>query len=530
MRILLVYPEYPRDTYWSFSHALPYIGRRAPQPPLGLITVAALLPESYEVRLVDMNVEPLLDEQIRWADAVFTSTMLIQAPSLADVTRRCRRLGVPVVAGGPHPSSAESGIDGVDHLVAGEAEQILPAVLADLEKGRAKPVYRAEGLPEVTEAPLPRFDLLDMSAYASMSVQYSRGCPFRCEFCDIWTLYGRQPRVKETAQFLAELDALEAIGWRGNVFVVDDNFIGNPKVLKPFLRELAAWQEERGYPFGLFTEASMNLARDEELLREMRTAGFSAVFLGIETPSVESLLECHKTQNTRSDLLEDIRTIQGHGLEVFAGFIVGFDNDTEDIFDRQIEFIQEAGIPVAMVGILNAIPGTELAARLEREGRLRGDTTGNNTHLFETNFVTRMPAETLSAGYKKIIAAIYDPSMRNYFRRCRRLLERLGPNPHFRTQVGWREIRAALRSLGVVPFRRYGRQYLRFLMWTLFRRPEFLGEAIRMGIFGFHFRAITASALASAPSEEAVSMRAVRALAESAAPVPRSTVAAGTGG
>jgi radical SAM superfamily enzyme YgiQ (UPF0313 family) len=518
MRVLLVYPEYPRDTYWSFSHALHYIGRRAAQPPLGLITVAAMLPEDYEVRLVDMNVEPLLDEQIRWADAVFTSTMLIQGPSLDTVIARCRRLGVPVVAGGPHPSSAPNGIEGVDHLVAGEAERIVPTLLADLERGCAKPVYRAEGLPEITEAPMPRFDLLDRSAYGSMAVQYSRGCPFSCEFCDIWTLYGRRPRVKETAQFLAELDALEATGWRGKVFVVDDNFIGNPKALKPFLGELARWNARRGNPFTFFTEASMNLAHDEELLRRMRAAGFDSVFLGIETPSVESLLECHKKQNTRSDLLEDIRTVQSHGLEVSAGFIVGFDNDTEDIFDRQIEFIQEAGIPVAMVGILLALPATELYARMEREGRLLRDTLGNNTHNFETNFATRMPAETLARGYQKIIGTIYDPSLRNYFRRCRRLLERMGPNRLFRAKVGRRELRAALRSFGVVPFRRYGRQYLRFVLWTLLCHPRLVGDAIRMGILGFHFRAITVNALASASSEKGVSRRAEGALADHAAP------------
>lgn len=508
MKILLVYPEYPPNTYWSFSHVMRYIGRRASMPPLGLITVAALLPEGYETRLVDMNVERLRDEDIRWADAVFTSTMIIQGPSFATVIRRCRAQGVPVVAGGPHPSAAPESVEGADHVIVGEAEEVLPRFLADFEKGCARPLYRAEGLPELAMAPIPRFDLLDLTAYHTMPVQYSRGCPFRCEFCDIWKIYGRRPRTKNRRQFLAELETLARLGWRGSVFVVDDNFIGDIPRVRAFLGELTAWQKARGYPFSLLTEASLNLARDETLLAGMREAGFGMVFLGIETPSVEGLLETHKPQNTRMGLLESVRAIQAQGIEVSGGFIVGFDSDPEDIFDRQIEFIQDAAIPMAMVGILTALPGTELQARLEREGRLLCETSGNNTHVGEANFVTRMPAGQLAAGYRKLVGALYDPALRSYFGRCRRMLRVRTPPVPCGQRTGWREVRAFLLSILTIPLRPYGRQFLRFLLWTLLRRSRRFPDAVRLGILGFHLQAITAEMLSPRTAERDVRLEA----------------------
>ncbi|MCK5496437.1 MAG: DUF4070 domain-containing protein, partial [Hyphomicrobiaceae bacterium] len=325
---------------------------------------------------------------------------------------------------------------------------------------------------------------------------HSRGCPFSCEFCDIWKLYGRRSRTKSPECLTEELDALYAAGWRGAVFVVDDNFIGNRRLAKRSLTVIERWQSDRGFPFHFYTEASVNLGSDDKLMRLMRDAGFSMVFLGIETPSVESLVGANKPVNARLDLLETVRSIQAHGIEVSSGFIVGFDEDTADIFDRQIAFIGEAGIPTAMVGILNAIEGTDLYDRLRREGRLLGESYGNNTHGFEANFVTRMPAEQLAAGYKRVMHTLYDLRLRNYFERCRRMLDRLGPNRRYSRQIVAREITALFRSLRAIPFRSYGRQYLRFLLWCTRRHPSRFPEAVRLGIQGFHFQAITREALA----------------------------------
>jgi len=496
MKALLVYPAHLPQTYWSFSGALPYIERRAAFPPLGLITLAAMLPEHWDLRLIDMNVAALRDSDLLWADVVLTSTMVVQAPSLAEVVARCNRLGVPVAAGGPYPSSSPARVAGVDHLFIGEAEGAIATFAGDLERGCAKPVYRAEGFPDVDDSPVPRFDLLDLEAYASMAVQHSRGCPFSCEFCDIWKLYGRRHRVKSPQRMTAELDALLATGWRRAVFFVDDNFIGNRRLAKRSLAALERWQRDHGFPFQFFTEASVNLGDDEELMRRMRDAGFSFVFLGIETPSIESLRGANKPVNVKLDLLQAVRRIQEHGIEVSSGFIVGFDEDREDIFDRQIAFIREAGIPIAMVGILTALEGTDLHDRLRREGRLLGESFGNNTHDFEANFVTRMPAEQLAAGYKRVLHTLYDPTLSNFFERCRRLLDRLGPNPSFTRPIVAREVRALLRSLWTIVSKRYGRQYLRFLLWCARRHPSRFSEAVSLAIKGFHFEAITREALA----------------------------------
>jgi hypothetical protein len=329
-----------------------------------------------------------------------------------------------------------------------------------------------------------------------MAVQHSRGCPFSCEFCDIWKLYGRRHRVKSPDRMAADLDALHAARWRGSVFFVDDNFIGNRRLAKRSLAALERWQLDHGFPFQFFTEASVNLGADDELMGRMRAAGFNFVFLGIETPSIESLLGANKPVNAKLDLLESVRRIQAHGIEVSSGFIVGFDEDTEDIFDRQIAFIREAGIPIAMVGILTAMQGTDLYERRRREGRLLGESFGNNTHGFEANFVTRMPADRLAEGYKRVLRTLYDPTLGNFFDRCRRLLDRLGPNPRFTRPVVAREVRALLRSLRTIVSKRYGLQYLRFLLWCARRHPARFPEAVRLGIQGFHFEAITREALA----------------------------------
>lgn len=503
-KVLLVYPEYPSDTYWNFGHTMPIIGRKASMPPLGLVTVAAMLPDRYELKLVDMNIEPLTDEHLQWADVVFTSTMIVQSKSLSEVVERAKRIGLPVVAGGPHPTTSKDQpeMEGLTHLVLGEVEDLLNSFLTDFDNGCAQRVYETSAAPDVTRTPIPRFDLLNLDAYGTMAVQYSRGCPFLCEFCDIWKIYGRRPRMKTHEQFLKELDVLYELGWRGSLFVVDDNFIGNVRVVKDFIPHIKAWQEQHGYPFHMFTEASVNLAHHESLLSDMRDAGFNMVFLGIETPSAESLKETKKTQNMRDDLLTSVHRIQANGMEVSAGFIVGFDSDREDIFDRQIRFIDQAGIPMAMVGLLTALRGTDLYDRMQKEGRLLAESDGNNTHFFESNFKPKMPIAELVAGYKKILASIYDRTLKNYFNRCRTFLNRLGPSPHFVRTIRWSEIKIFFRAMVRIGGDKGGPEFFRFLIWSLANHPKRFAEAVRLGVMGYHFRLITQGALGLAHLRE----------------------------
>src|SRR5215216_3481023 len=401
MKILLVNPEFP-ETYWSFRYALPFEGKRSVFPPLGLLTVSSLLPRDCERRLIDLNIERLKDSHIEWADMIFITGMLAQKESLHEVVQRGKQRGKLIVLGGPYVTSTIEELPYADHIFQGEAETTLPQFFADLERGQAKRAYKAPERPPLSITPVPDFSLVKLNKYSNMSVQYSRGCPFSCEFCDIIEIYGRVPRTKSNQQILAEFEALKQLGWRGPLFIVDDNFIGNKKNVRLLLPDLIEWQKKNGYPFSLLTEASVNLADDDDLLIAMKDAGFHRVFLGIETPVEESLKEAQKSQN-RGNLLESVRKIQSRGMEVMAGFIVGFDNDPDDIFERQIEFIRESAIPMAMVGLLNALPDTQLWKRLEREGRLLGaDATGNNT-LATLNFIPTMDVEKLVAGYQMIM-------------------------------------------------------------------------------------------------------------------------------
>src|SRR2546425_1346929 len=413
MNALLIYPEFP-DTFWSFRHALKFIGKKSAFPPLGLLTISSMLPKSWHRRLVDMNVRPLTTADLKWAEVVFASAMYVQKESLKEVISLCKAQGKTVVMGGPYASMGLNDAIEADHVFVGEVETTFPGFLDDFERGEAKAVYQAPERPALALTPIPDFALAELSQYSDMSVQYSRGCPFNCEFCDIIEIYGRVPRTKSNQQMLAELDALRDLGWRGSVFIVDDNFIGNKKNVRQFLPELMRWQEKNGYPFLLLTEASVNLADDEELLGNMQRAGFRRVFLGIETPVEESLKEAQKSQN-RGNLLDSVKRIQSYGMEVMGGFIVGFDNDPEDIFERQIKFIRESAIPLAMVGLLNALPDTQLWKRLEREGRLLGEATGNNT-VCAFNFVTKMDPARLIAGYQSIMRTIYSPA--EYYQRA----------------------------------------------------------------------------------------------------------------
>jgi len=488
MKILLVYPESPA-TYWSMRHLMHFIGRKATLPPLGLMTIASMLPDDCEVRLVDENVETLGEADVAWADVVFTSSMIVQKEAHERVVRLCNRLGRPVVAGGPYPTSSHAEITGVDHFVLGEAEEVLPRFIDDLRAGKAERVYRAAERPSLSLTPAPRFDLLRRGVYAAMAVQYSRGCPHTCEFCDVIELFGRRPRVKSPAQVLVELDRVWTWGFRGSLFIVDDNFIGNRPEVMQLLPQIAAWQRDHGFPFQLFTETTVRLADDEPLLDAMMAAGFDSVFLGIETPVVDSLREAGKTQNTNVDLLAAVKHLQHKGLEVTAGFIVGFDGDPHDVFDRQLEFIARAGIPQAMIGMLTALPRTRLHTRLAAEGRLVNASGGNNTHDLTLSYVPRMGAATLVAGYKRVLGELYDPD--RYFERCLTMLAELGPRPHAPKSLKAYQVRAVVLSLLLQTFSRYGLSYVRYLTRALLTNPGALTEAVTMAVKGHHYFAMT---------------------------------------
>lgn len=484
-KILMLYPEFP-DTFWSFKHALKFIHKRAALPPLGLLTVAAMLPAGWGKRLIDLNVATLNDADLAWADLVLISAMIAQRDSAHALIARCRAAGKTLLAGGPLFTSEHAEFPDVDHFILNEAEVTLPEFLRDFEAGHAHRTYTTTKLPDLLDTPVPLWQLADLRRYGSMSLQYSRGCPFDCEFCDITAKFGHRSRTKSAAQVLAELDALAAAGWRGPVFFVDDNFIGNKRKLREeLLPALTTWQREHRHRFTFYTEASINLADDTALTRDIVAAGFDAVFIGIETPVEAGLAECNKRQNRGRNLLEDIRRLQHAGLEVQGGFIVGFDCDTLSIFRSQLEFIQKSGIVTAMVGMLTALPGTKLFDRLQREGRLLGSSSGNNSDG-TTNFIPRMDLQALRDGYRSLMATIYAPSP--YYQRVRTFLREFHP-PKVPFRFDLKAMAAFSRSalrLGVVGRERF--QYWRLLAWTLFRRPQLLQMAVKLAIYGHHFR------------------------------------------
>ncbi|MGA8891904.1 MAG: B12-binding domain-containing radical SAM protein [Anaeromyxobacteraceae bacterium] len=490
MKALLVCPEYP-DTFWSFKHALRFVSKGAGQPPLGLLTVAAMLPSDWEKRLVDENVRPLTASDLAWADHVFLGGMAVQAEAARRIIARCNEAGVPVVAGGPLFTARHQDFTGVDHFVLNEAELTLPAFLEDLRHGRARPIYTTDRWADLTTTPRPMWELVDPRDYATLNIQYSRGCPFDCEFCDITVLFGRVPRAKSTDQVIAELDAIHRTGWRGHVFFVDDNFIGNRRKLKAeVLPRIIRWMGDHGFPFSLGTEASLDLADDPELLDLMARAGFEEVFVGIETPHEESLEECRKIPNRGRDLVASVRRLQRAGLQVQAGFIIGFDSDPPTIFATMTRFIEGSGIAVAMVGLLNAPVRTRLHDRLGRENRLLSAFSGNNTD-FSMNFVPRMDPVKLARGYRSVLRSIYAP--RPYYRRVKGFLRSHEPAGRHRAPVEAAHVRALVRSmlrLGVVEEGRLA--FWGLFFWTLARRPRQFSTAITLAIYGFHFRRVYA--------------------------------------
>ncbi len=502
MRALLVQAQSP-TTYWSYQYSLGFTGKSATLPPLGLATVAALLPPSWELRLHDLHLGPLPDEAIRWADVVLVSGMLVQADSIREVVARARALGRRTVVGGPAPSTSPESFSGADHLFQGEAEGRLELLVRTLEE-RSPLAPRmlspaGDARPDVRRSPVPRFELLELDRYASLALQISRGCPFDCEFCDIIEIFGRTPRVKTADQVIAELEALRRLGARGSLFFVDDNFIGNRVAVARMLPRIAEWQRAQGRPFDFYTEASVDLATEPKLIQAMVDAGFTAVFLGIETPSAESLASAHKLQNLRMDPAKAVAVVAAAGFEVFAGFIVGFDTDGPDIFDRQLAFINALPIPRAMVGVLGALPGTALWRRLEREGRLRRESTGDQ--FDRPNFVPTMDERTLVAGYRRLLASLYTAEA--YYRRCETFFDQAPMLPGTVAPGGLAMLARAVWGIGLRGPRR--RHFWRLLWRALRRGPAAFPKGVALAIVGEHFVRYT---------EEVVLPRLDRTLAE----------------
>ena len=489
MKVLLVYPSYP-ESFWSFKHALPFINKKAAYPPLGLLTVAALLPQEWEKRLVDLNVRTLRDDDLQWADYVLISAMVIQKDSVREIISRCRNLGVKTVAGGPLFTMSPDDYPEIDHLVLHEGEVNIPLFLEDLSRGCTRHIYDRTDKPDLTKTPLPLWDLIDFNDYSCLSIQFSRGCPFDCDFCNITSLYGRKPRLKSAAQLLNELEALYLKGWRGTVFIVDDNFIGNKVTLKnEILPALLQWMDKRRNPFNFLTEVSINLADDDHLLALMKSAGFNHVFVGIETPSEEALKECSKYHNVNRNLMSSVKKIQNSGMQVSAGFIVGFDSDTPSIFERQISFIQNSGIVIAMVGLLNAMKGTRLYDRLKEEQRLLQGNTGNNTD-YSLNFLPKMNTQALLDGYHRIVSTIY--ASKSFYERAFVFFREYRPaKGSLLRDFRFYYLKALFKSLYHLGIREKDRwEYWNFIVKTLLRYPRFLPSAFTFAIYGFHFRKV----------------------------------------
>ncbi|MEJ2069020.1 MAG: B12-binding domain-containing radical SAM protein [Syntrophobacterales bacterium] len=447
-----------------------------------------MLPKEWSLKMVDLNVEALTGEHLAWADMAFVSAMSIQSASAEDIICRCQASGVKVCVGGMYFTTEPERGNPVDHLFVGEAEETIPLFLEDLAQNQAQPVYRAMRFPDLSLSPIPRWNLIDLSCYSIMALQVSRGCPFNCDFCQVVVLQGRRPRYKPTSQVIVELAALLQAGWRGMVMFVDDNFICNHGKSKALLKALISWQVQHRYPFNFFSQVSVDLFDDPELIALMSRAGFTHIFLGIETPAAESLAECHKRQNQNRDMVASIRMIHSHGIEVYGGFIVGFDADPPDIFEAQARLIEQAAIPSASVGMLVAAPGTPLYRRLEAEGRVLGRTSGDAVmNLAGLNMVPKMGRERLISGYGQLVTHLYEPE--NFYRRVLHFFEQFQLNPHvsFHSPT-WREVLAFFRILwemGVHQPRRL--VFWRFLFRVLTRFPRFFPMAVNFAGVGYHY-------------------------------------------
>ncbi|AKI98022.1 B12-binding domain-containing radical SAM protein [Kosmotoga pacifica] len=487
--ILLIYPRYP-DTFWGFRHALKFASKRAALPPLGLLTIASYLPKSWNVKLVDMNCERLRENDIRNSDYVFISAMAVQRKSVNDVIRRCNELNIPVVVGGPLFTTEPDHFPNANHFVLGEAEEIMPKLVEDIENEKVKKYYSSQKFPDITKVRVPRWELLNLKWYYSMCVQYSRGCPYDCEFCEIGALNGRIPRTKRTEQVIQELQSLYDFGWRKAVFFVDDNFIGKKIDLKQeVLPAIINWQKAHGYPFTFYTEVSIDLSDDDELMSLMTEAGFNRVFVGIETPDLDSLKEANKYQNIKHDLEKSVKRLHSFGLEVQGGFIIGFDNDTPSIFKHQFNFIQKTGIVTAMVGMLNAPRGSKLYRRMQDENRLISEFVENNVDI-SINFIPKMNIKTLISGYQNLMKQLYSPA--NYYKRLRNFLSVYKfPKTLRLKKITFTEIKAFLRSIvmiGILGKERF--EYWKLLIWSLFKKRKHFPLVVTLAISGYHFRKI----------------------------------------
>jgi len=492
MKILLIYPAYP-ETFWSYKYALKFVSKKASLPPMGLLTVAALLPADWDKKLVDLSAgDDLKDQDIKWADYVFIGAMSIQRKSANELINRCKKLRATIVAGGPLFTTSYQDFDQVDFLVLNEAEVTLPEFLDDLQKGNPRRIYTSKEKADLEHSPVPAWELIDnLKKYNTLCMQYSRGCPFNCDFCDVTLLFGHKIRTKSRIQLLKELDKLYQLGWREGVFIVDDNFIANKRKLQEeILPAMIQWNEEKNYCFSFGTQASVNIADEEELMNMMVKAGFDSVFIGIETPHQESLEECHKNQNRNRDLIDSIHKVQQYGMQVTGGFIVGFDHDPPRIFDEMINFIQNSGIVTAMVGLLNAPIGTKLYHRLVKENRFLKSPSGSNTD-FTINFVPKMNYQELLQGYHKILRTIYAP--RYYNERVLSLIKNINIK-RFKIRANrfrWVYFIAFLKSIWYLGVCESGRKYYwKVFFWTLFHRPKLFPAAITYSITGFHFRKI----------------------------------------
>ena len=487
MKILFVSPDRP-DTFWNLKYALKCLSRKSILPPLGLLTVAGMLPEKWEKKLIDLNIEKLSDKDILWADYIFIGGMYIQKDSLLEVAKRCRQLGVKTIGGGPIFRTGQVQYPQIDHIVYGEAENTICELINDIENEALKPEYSCENWADLTTTPLPLWSLVKMKNYASMCIQYSRGCPFGCDFCDVTELFGNRMRLKDSTQIIDELDALYDLGWKGAIFMVDDNFIGNKRELKDkLLPAMIEWMKEHKHPFNFNTQVSINIADDEELMNMLSEAGFDTVFIGIESNNEESLQECNKKQNTNRDLVECVKKIQHFGLQVQAGFILGFDSDNPSIFGKMADFIQNSGIATAMVGLLNAPRDTKLYERLKNENRIIEDSTGDNTDC-SLNFIPKMDPKVLIEGYRSVVETIYKP--KNYYRTVRTLLKNYQP-PKEKPPIRLKEIKILARSMWQIGIVGKGRtHYWRLIIWSLFKCPKNFNLAIVQAIYGFHFRKV----------------------------------------
>ncbi len=499
MKILPVYPAFP-VSFWSYKYAVEMLGKKSSMPPLGLATVAAMLPQDIEVgRIIDMNVEPLTDEQINWADIIFTSSMIVQRKTLEEIISRAHALGKKVVAGGPHPTSYHQEIN-ADHFVLGEAESIMPKLALDLQKGTLQKIYEPSPnaqKPSLRDTPLPRLDLLPIQKYAAMTVQYSRGCPFDCEFCDITALFGRKSRTKSPEQMISELDALNKTGWKGSVFIVDDNFIGNKKNVRQLLPVVTAWQKENDYPFNFYTEASMDLASDNhrDILEGMVEAGFDMVFTGIESVDPEVIKKMHKGQNLgKQTPYEKVKIIQKAGLEVTGGFIIGSDGEKKEVFDNLFDFIQNSGIIVPMVGLLTAIKGTHLYDRLKKEKRLRSETSGNNTHHLGFNFRPELNEEFLIDNYIKLLTRLFEP--KNFYERCHISDERRSNYSTPTNRIDKHGIEAFAKIIYKNLVQSPNIEFVKYIAKTLIKHPLKLPQAITAAVKLHHFRTMTHGTIA----------------------------------